>query len=83
MAKLVICAVRDSAAVAYAPPMTFPTIGIASRTFRDEVHREESMLFKHPEDYTLFKIGEFDDETGMLEPCTPEQLLRAQDMKDF
>lgn len=65
MAK-VICSVYDAKAEVYGQPMFLRTNGEAIRSFVQEVNREESMLHAHPEDYTLFLIGHYDEETGEL-----------------
>lgn len=36
---------------------------------------------KHPEDYSLFFVGEFDDETGDLIPSKVKNLVTASSLK--
>lgn len=38
----------------------------AIRSFTDIVGNPESTVSKHPKDYTLYKLGEFDTETGII-----------------
>ncbi len=40
------------------------TDGLAIRGFTDLVCDAESTLAKHPEDYTLFRLDTWDDQTG-------------------
>lgn len=68
-AKLLVFSVFDSKAEVYGTPMFFPTRGIALRQFTDEANRAESAIKKHPEDYTLFYIGEYDPDKGLLTPA--------------
>lgn len=42
------------------------TIGEMVRIVEDEVNSENSMLAKHPEDYTLFHVGEYDRNEGQF-----------------
>ena len=42
--------------------------GEAIRAFSNTVNSPESQFSKHPGDYTLFEIGEYDEETGTLIP---------------
>lgn len=79
----IICAVYDSAANAYGQPFFVPAVGLATRSFIDEVNREapDNTVYVHPDDYTLFRIGAFDDETGQLVPEKPTSLLRGKDAK--
>lgn len=59
-----IFSVFDEKANAYLPPFYLPEIGMAKRTFQDCVNSESHAFGKHPEDYTLLHMGEFDDTSG-------------------
>jgi hypothetical protein len=63
---LQIFSVFDVKAGAYAPPFFMPTKGMAIRAFEEHCRDEKSAPFKHPEDYFLFHLGEFDDATGAI-----------------
>lgn len=60
-----IVVVRDIKANLYFNPMFFQSLGQAERSFRDEVNRpaEGNTLAAHPQDFELFQVGTFDDET--------------------
>ena len=58
--------VYDSKAEAYLQPWGNKTKGQAIRMFTDTVRDEKSNFNKHPEDYTLFEIGEYDESTAEL-----------------
>jgi hypothetical protein len=80
--KLQVYSVFDSKAEVFGTPMFFQTAGIATRAFGDECNRTESELHKHPEDYTLFHIGEFIQDTGLMVPLkTPASLGLAIEYK--
>lgn len=64
--KLKVYSLYDSKAEAYLRPMFMPTKGIALRTIVDELENPNNNLSKHAADYTLFELGEFDDETGTI-----------------
>jgi hypothetical protein len=66
--KLVLCSVKDRAADAYGRPMFVPSLGVAIRSFSDEVNRQsdDNQLFNHPDDFDLYEFGEFDDNTGQF-----------------
>lgn len=66
--KLVLCSVKDRAADAYGRPMFVSSVGVAIRSFSDEVNRKdpENQLFNHPDDFDLYELGEFDDNTGLF-----------------
>lgn len=60
--------VYDSKAEAYLPIFQSATIGTAIRTFEQAVNEESSPFHKHAADYTLFMIGEYDEQTGIVSP---------------
>lgn len=79
--KFKVLAVRDRAIDAFGQPMFSPNVGGAVRAFGDEVKRaaEGNQLNKHPEDFDLYIIGDFDDATGELIPQRPEQVAIGKD----
>jgi hypothetical protein len=44
-----------------------PNRAAAIRLFADTVNRQGSMLYEHSEDFDLYDIGEFDEDTGTIE----------------
>lgn len=77
-----IFAIRDRAADVFGQPMFFPSTGLAVRGFSDEVNRvaPDNNLNKHPEDFDLFQLGEYDDETGTMSATRPEQVAVGKDV---
>lgn len=78
--KLLLCAVRDGAMQSFAAVMTFVAMGQAQRSFSDEVNRKESSMNAHPEDYELWMVGLYDEDSGRIEPCNPECVCRGKDV---
>lgn len=69
MPKLQIFAVRDQKAEAFVQqPFFCLARGQAVRGFSDAVNDPKTELCAHPGDYELFYIGEFDQDTGVLDP---------------
>lgn len=64
MAKLVVVAVRDRAIDCFMNPFVCPSTGMALRSFQDEVNAKDSPMNKHPDDYELYVLGSFDQESG-------------------
>lgn len=56
--------VYDSKAEIYMPTFLFGNRGEAIRAFADTVNDVTTQLGKHPEDFTLFEVGEYDNSTG-------------------
>lgn len=62
----VMCSIFDKAAEAWTMPMFFQAPGQAMRSFADAINGDGD-LSSHPEDYTLFIIGSFNQRSGKLE----------------
>lgn len=71
MATVKVFALYDLKGKFYAPPFVAPTVGMASRSFADIARSPESIVYKHPEDYILYQIGNYDDNSGVLEAVIP------------
>lgn len=72
--KQKILAVHDRAINAYMQPFFTPALGAGVRAFQDEINNEQSPMHKHPDDYDLYHLGEFDTETGNFTSITPTQI---------
>lgn len=81
--KRKIVAVLDAAASTFGTPFFVVSTGQAVRSFKDEINRpaEDNPLNRHPEDFTLYCLGEYDDETGEIVPAL-EHVARATDFKE-
>lgn len=80
MAVLLLYSILDVKAKSYSPPMAHPTDGVAIRVFGQECSNPESMLSKHAEDFSLFRVGVFDTDTGQHgDPEPPEYVSKALD----
>lgn len=82
MTVLYVVAVRDAAVHAFNRPFFVPTIGVAVRSFADEVNRkaDDNQMFRHPEDFELWSLGVFDDETGEFQAAEKRCVSRAKDV---
>lgn len=80
--KYKVVAIRDRALDAFGQPFFPPTIGAGIRSFSDEVNRsaEGNPLNKHPEDYDLYLLGEYDDSSGKFSQGeSPSQIAIGKD----
>ena len=66
--RLQIFCIQDEAVGVFHQPMCFRSKGEAVRMFSDATGDEKSQIHEHPQDYVLWHVGEFDDETGILHP---------------
>ena len=59
-----VFSIYDAKAAAFLPPFILPKAEMAKRTFMDCVASEDHQFGKHPEDYTLFELGHWNDENA-------------------
>jgi len=80
-----IVVVKDTAARVFGTPFVVQAVAQAVRSLRDEVNSKEatSDLARHPDDFELYEIGSFDEDTGVITP-TPEPIIvcRAKDLRE-
>lgn len=75
--KLKAYAVLDIKLGAYNNPFFMENDSMAIRSFGDITNDERSVIYKHPEDYTLNKIGEYDTDSGELKAQKIEAMMNA------
>lgn len=61
----------DNKALQYHPPFFASTHGAASRMVADLVQDSNTTVGRHPADYILYCIGEYDDSKGLMSPYSP------------
>lgn len=79
----IVVAIRDRASDTFGTPLCFAARGQAIRTFSDEVNRrdENNQMYKHPEDFDLYELGEFDDSSGLFNSGVPKQIAVGKDLR--
>jgi len=75
--KLLMFAVYDSKAGAYLQPFFMRSVPEAIRAFTDTVSNPDTAFHRHGEDFTLFQVGEYDDQTGEVSPIRHNALGKA------
>lgn len=80
--KHVVVSVRDRAADTFGRPFFVSAVGAAIRSFADEVNRadKDNPLFNHPEDFDLYEVGSFDDDSGGLVAIQPRMVAVGKDL---
>lgn len=78
MRMTVVC-IFDRVAVVYGRPWCAVSRGAAIRTFGELVRDKNTEFSKHPADYDLFLLGEYDDATGQFMCGVPDQIALGQD----
>lgn len=74
--------IRDAKAQIFHPPWYKTTHGEAERDFRTTVNDSKTTLNQYPEDFDLYYIGEYDDNSGKFQSLdTPQHVLKAVSCK--
>ncbi len=66
MMTLGIYSIYDVKAETFMTPYSAPTAAHASRSFGDLVGDPETVIGKHPSDFTLFELGSMDLDSGVI-----------------
>lgn len=79
--KFFTCAIKDRALNAFLPPFHMPAQAQAVREFGDAINKTENPMHNHPDDYDLYCLGIWDDESGRFEQLeTPQQLAQGKNV---
>lgn len=64
--KTLLFVIYDSKAEVYGKPFHLLNQSVAMRTALDLRSDKTTEIARHPEDFTMFHIGEYDDSTGQV-----------------
>lgn len=68
--------VYDKKAECFSAPFFLKATGLALRGFSDMINANEQTQYSaHPEDFDLYELGEWDDETGKVEQYAEPKML--------
>lgn len=78
----IIVAIRDRAIDAFGQPFFVQARGQAIRSFQDEINRADANnnLHNHPDDFDLYILGTYEEETGDIKSQKPEMIAIGKDM---
>ena len=81
--KYILISVKDRAIEAFQAIATVRAEGEAIRSFQDAINNPQNkQLNDHPDDFDLYVIGYFDDQTGLLERLdTPRKLADGKQVR--
>ena len=78
--KFQVYSVFDSVSGVYDRIWQSISDGAALREFTDIACNADHPIGRHPEHYSLFRVAEFDDNTGELIVCEPKCIGRAHEL---
>lgn len=67
--KKIVFSIFDRLTGVFNVPFLAHSPGEAVRTFIDAASDSRTLLARHPGDYSLVQISEFDDQTGLYNDC--------------
>lgn len=69
--------IKDEKSLSFNTPFFALSDGVAIRNFSDLVHDQQSLVARHPEDFSLWLIACFDETEGTLIPVERKHLIDA------
>lgn len=72
-----VYSIMDVKAAVFGRPFVQLNNAVAMRTFSDLAKDAQSEISRHPEDFKLFRLGEFDDNSGVLSPVAQPEFLAS------
>ena len=77
-----IYSVYDSKAACFMPPFFLHNDSLAQRAMLGALMEESHQFYKHAEDFTLYKLGVFDDGVGVIESeISPQAICNLSMLK--
>lgn len=71
-----VYAIRDSR-VGFMTPTLDQNDPAATRNFAHAAMEPSSLMHSHPSDFDLYRVGEFDTDSGEIKPCVPSHVVSA------
>ena len=79
--RYLMFSVKDEKAQAFNLPFLQTNVDLAIRTLASSVTNPDSVVSKYPQDFTLYKLGTFDEITGAIVTLErPEYIIRADEL---
>lgn len=74
--------IRDQKGEVFNNPFFQKTHGEAERSFKQAVNDDQTTISKYPEDFDLYYLGEYNDQTGVFQSLdTPQHIAKAIALK--
>lgn len=74
----IVFAAFDKKIVTYLQPFHVSHEAVALRSFKDACNNPESAVCRTPEDFALYRLGTFDDQTGKFSMEEPQPRVVAE-----
>lgn len=80
MSKLNVYAIRDNKTEAYMSPFFLQNDNVMKRALIGAKDDPNSMLAKHPEDYGVYSLGTYEQNSGVLDSHEPIHVINVIDL---
>lgn len=77
-----IYSIYDKKSELYQSPFVELNNGVAIRALQDVLKNQNHQFYNHSEDYTLYKVGIFDEMQGQVLPHAPEIIIELKNLKE-
>lgn len=78
--KMFIFAILDSKVEAYLLPFFAANAMLALRSFERAAMNPDQTMHTHPEDFTLYQIGEYIEQTAEIVPQDPKSIINGRQL---
>lgn len=78
--KVGVFTIYDKAVLAYNTPFFARHTGEAIRSFTDLCRDPQSNVSRHPEDFSLYSLGTYDDGSGVFDCTEPVRIVSANEL---
>lgn len=79
--KQKVMTIRDEKAEIYINPFLVRTTGEAERVLTDLLNNPQTNIAKYPESFSLWELGEYNDNTGIFDTHEPRHVINAIDLR--
>ncbi len=73
--KLSAFSVYDEKAECFGHPFFVSAVGIATRYLQEWAKNEKSVIARHPQDFTLYQVGYWDDAAATFDTISPAKFI--------
>lgn len=82
MKKPIFCVYDNVAKIYLTPIFSEATDGVAVRTIQTTMENAEHQFTKHAQDFTLVRLGLFDDELGDVDQSSKADVIELKSLKE-
>lgn len=79
---MILYSVKDNVSGQFYPPEASTRDEVIIRNYQNAVNNEKNgLLYTNSSDFTLYKVGTFDEKSGKIVACEPDFVVNLVDLK--